>query len=118
VRALATVTSQSQRAHALAGGSMLSAGIEAGKHWIESTLKTAAVQMEIPIDGLEWVARPDALAYKYYLIVASGKKCAAGEFRLNMLENCPTDKTLQLALRVNVALLLHRMTDSSEVASA
>jgi hypothetical protein len=97
---------------------MLSVAVEQGKSWIEATLKTAAQQMDIPIDGVEWVVRPDALAYKYYLIVASGKKCAAGEFGLSMLEDCPKDRSLQLALRINVAMLLHRMSDSAEVASA
>jgi hypothetical protein len=97
---------------------MLSAAVEEGKNWIESALKSAAQQMNVPIDGVEWVAKPDALAYRYYLIVASGRKCAAGEFGLSMLEDCPKDRTLQLALRINVAMLLHRMADSAELATA
>jgi hypothetical protein len=93
---------------------MLVKRVETGKRWVEEALSALANEMGVVLDSVSWVFCSSALAYRYYLIVRSGERSAAGEFSFILLEDCPKSRSLQRVLKANLGTLLETLEPAAQ----
>ena len=81
-------------------------GAEAGKLWVESTLKRLAGESNILVENISWKGPSDdprlfdRMSYAIYFCVGGKKESI--EFPMDTLEDCVDDKEMQLRVESKI----------------
>jgi hypothetical protein len=91
--------------------------IEAGKLWVEQTVRDVAEHQQISLQSMQWIFCPSPLAYRFYLLITSGERSVAGEFNYAILEDCRRSRSVQEMLRAAIPRLLTKLLPEQHVSS-